>query len=386
MAADGADTTLTPAEPERNAALEAPPIAPLPDHRNVNAAWWQELWRRHAHITMPLRQRGLPCDIEFGLSAYVVHVSLPDDSYLIISPPQEPSSDHAPGAPEGWSVTRRHRDDHMLPEVVYDSVPSADPRVPDRPEVRHGGSASPLIQAVDQRLGQLALFPGPPSPTGSPLMPTAPPPRTSEPLSPFDVAQDGTLHFTLRARDLDDAHARVAALESAQASADIELGDEIRLTHITYGTVHDSDISAAGETAATPTADDSMDPATTYVYGDALLALTDRLNGTQSYAEVAALLDQVLDPANGLLERLGEFFEAAGEKAKEAEQDDGFDLSYDLADAAAEIRDLGEVLHVAEDRMRALTPLVPAPRLTSVPGPASLPPRAVPPAQPRHTR
>lgn len=94
-----------------------------------------------------------------------------------------------------------------------------------------------------------------------------------------------------------------------------------------------------------------------------------------------------MEPSDGLLAQLGEFFEAAGEKAKEAEEDDGFDLSYDLADAAAEIRNLGEVLHVAEDRMRALTPLMPAPRLTSTPGrPPSLPPRALQAAQPRHMR
>jgi hypothetical protein len=118
-----------------------------------------------------------------------------------------------------------------------------------------------------------------------------------------------------------------------------------------------------------------------------MLALTDRLNGAESHADAADLLHQVLDPVNGLLERLGEFFEAAGEKAKEAAEDDGFDLSYDLADAAAEIRNIGEVLHVAEDRMRAFTPLVPTPRLHSAPVRVPcLPPRAIPPAQARHTR
>jgi hypothetical protein len=118
------------------------------------------------------------------------------------------------------------------------------------------------------------------------------------------------------------------------------------------------------------------DRAAVYVYGDALRALTDRLNAAESYADAAALLHHVLDPINGLLAQLGEFFEAAEEKAKEAEEDDGFDLSYDLADAAAEIRHLGEVLHVAEDRMRALTPLGPAPRLPSTSA-------ALPPASPK---
>ncbi|MFF3412563.1 hypothetical protein ACFYW8_41805 [Streptomyces sp. NPDC002742] len=307
-----ADETSTPD------ARRVAPLAPLPDHRNVDTPWWQELWRRHAHITTPLRERGLECDIEFGLSSYIVRVALPDDSYLIISPPQEPPSERPPGNPEGWIATREHPDDQALFEVIYDSAPSADPSVPERSEARHGGSAAPLIEAIDQRLTQLGLLPRPVSPTASVLVPTA----TPTPHAP-----------------------------------------------------------------ETPNTCDTADGTTVYVYGDALCALTDQLNATESHADAAALLHQILDPINGLLEQLSDFFEAAGKKAKEAEQDDGFDLSHDLADAAAEIRTLGEVLHVAEDRMRALTRLVPAPQLTSAPDrPPSLPPRVLPVAQPRHAR
>ncbi|MEU6182773.1 hypothetical protein [Streptomyces coeruleorubidus] len=280
----------------------AVPLAPLPDHRNVNTPWWQELWRRHAHITTPLRARGLPCDVEFGLSTYIVRVSLPDDSYLIIGPPQESSSEHPVGDPEGWIASREHPDDQTLFEVLYDSAPSDEPGAPRRPEARHGGSAQPLIEAIDHRLAQLGLLPHPVLPNASPhVQPvqTTPPPQAQDAPRPPDRAA-------------------------------------------------------------------------VYVYGDALRALTDRLNATETHADAAALLHQVLDPVNGLLTQLAEFFEAAGEKAKEAEEEDGFDLSYDLADAAAEIRNLGEVLHVAEDRMRALTPLVPAPRLPSTS--ATLPP------------
>ncbi|KQV94171.1 hypothetical protein [Streptomyces sp. Root369] len=307
MAADEANAT----------AARATPIAPLPDHRDVNMPWWQELWRRHAHITTPLRARGLPCDIEFGLSAYIVRVSLPDDSYLIIGPPQEPSSDHPPGDPEGWIATREHPDDQTLFEVLYDSAPSDNPGARQHPEARHGGSAQPLIDAIDHRLAQLGLLPHPAPPHESPhvhpAQPIPPPPSRDIPGKP--------------------------------------------------------------------------DRGPAYVYGDALRDLTDRLNGAESHADAAALLHQILEPTDGLLVQLGEFFEAAGEKAKEAEEDDGFDLSYDLADAAAEIRSLGEVLHVAEDRMRALTPLAPAPRLPSTPAHApSLPPRALPSTPPRHTR
>ncbi|MFC9131376.1 hypothetical protein ACFT4A_31680 [Streptomyces sp. NPDC057099] len=307
MAADEANTTDA----------RTAPLAPLPDHRDVNTPWWQELWRRHAHITTPLRARGLECDIEFGLSAYIVRVSLPDDSQLIISPPQEPPSERPPGDPEGWIVTReRSSDRSSLFERIYDSAPPADPGGPEQPEARHGGSAPPLIEAIDHHLAQLGLLPHPIPPRESPHLLPARPTRPSQ------------------ARDV----------------------------------------------PGTP------DRGPVYVYGDALRALTDRLNGAESHADAADLLHQILEPTDGLLERLGEFFEAAGEKAKEAEEDDGFDLSYDLAEAAAEIRNLGEVLHVAEDRMRALTPQEPAPRRPASPTRTPLPPPVHPPGTPRHTR
>ncbi|MEU1893883.1 hypothetical protein [Streptomyces pristinaespiralis] len=317
MVADDKDTPATSHPGTLRTSVDTAPLAPLPNHRNVNTAWWRELWRRHAHITTPLRQRGLECDIEFGLSAYIVHVSLPDGSYLIIGPPQEPSSDRPPGDPEGWIVTRQHPDDHALFEVIYDSTPSTGPGASERPEARSGGSATHVVEAIDQRLTQLGLLPVPRSSTGDPLVSSAPQPRAPE----------------------------------------------------------------------FPDRSHSADRTSAYVYGDAILALTDRLNGTESHADAAALLHQILDPTDGLLERLGEFFEAAGEKAKEAEQDDGFDLSYDLAGAAAEIRSLGEVLHVAEDRMRALSPPPPAPRPSAAPPRTSrLPLPVLPPSQPRQRR
>lgn len=108
---------------------------------------------------------------------------------------------------------------------------------------------------------------------------------------------------------------------------------------------------AAGVT--TPT-----DPNIRYPYGRQVLALTDQLNGATSYEHAAALTDQVLEPTDGLLERLAEFFEAAAEKADESDHDDAFDLRCDLEDAASTLRGLGEDLHVAVDRMRALAPRI----------------------------
>ncbi|MFJ4828810.1 hypothetical protein ACIP79_02560 [Streptomyces sp. NPDC088747] len=304
VAEDNNTPTASHADAHRTS-VDASALAPLPDHRNVDTAWWQELWRRHAHITTPLRQRGLECDIEFGLSTYIVRVSLPDDSYLIIGPPHEPSCDRQVGDPEGWIVTRQHPDEKTLFEVIYDSPPSADTGAPERPEARHGGNATHLIEAIDQRLIQLGLLPAVSSSTAGAHMSAATP----------------TLHAP-----------------------------------------------------KTPAVCDNTDR--TSAYGDALLALTDRLNATESHADAAALLHQVLDPTSGLLERLGEFFEAAGEKAKEAEQDDGFDLHYDLGDAAANLRSLGEDLHTAVDRMRALAPARQTTSAALPPGPSPGPPTA----------
>ncbi|MER7728531.1 hypothetical protein [Streptomyces sp. NPDC096323] len=295
------------------------PLAPLPDHRDVNTPWWQELWRRHAHITTPMRQRGLTCDIEFGLSAYIVRVSLPDDSYLIVSPPQEPPSDRPPGDPEGWIVTRERTSERStLFERIYDSAPPAYPSRTPQPEARHGGSAEPLIAAIDKHLDQLGLLPNSVPSTAERNVLAATP--------------------TLNAHGATDTPATVG-----------------------HTSVH--------------------------AYGDALLALTDRLNRTETHADAAALLHQVLEPVDGLIDRLGEFFEAAAEKAKETEDDDGFDLSDDLAEAAAEVRNLTELLDTAEARMRTLTPLAPAPQFRSAPTRApSLTPRSLPTAPPRHTR
>ncbi len=194
------------------------PIAPLPDHRDVNMPWWQELWRRHAHITTPLRERGLECDIEFGLSAYIVRVALPDDSYLIISPPQEPSSERPPGNPEGWIATREHPDDQSLFEVLYDSAPSDTPGAAQRPEARHGGSAQPLIEAIDHRLGQLGLLPHPVSPSATPHpLPATPTLQAPEAPVVCDTADHAPVYGDAL-RDLTDrlngaeSHADAAAL------------------------------------------------------------------------------------------------------------------------------------------------------------------------------
>lgn len=101
------------------------------------------------------------------------------------------------------------------------------------------------------------------------------------------------------------------------------------------------------------------DPTGTYRHALLLRQLTDELNATAEFDSAATLIDLVLQPNDGLLDHLADFFEAAGEKARESEHDDAFDLAADLQEAAAHTRQIGEDLHVATDRMRALAPRPP---------------------------
>ncbi|WP_432063491.1 hypothetical protein [Streptomyces sp. S1] len=109
---------------------------------------------RYGYLTTPLRQRGLECIVEFGLSDYIVHAELPDGSSLIISPPQETPSEHSElGEPPGsWTATRHRSAEPAVYEVVYDSEP-------DGPDARHGGDVRALLAAVDERLDRLGVPP-----------------------------------------------------------------------------------------------------------------------------------------------------------------------------------------------------------------------------------
>ncbi|MGW9421742.1 hypothetical protein ACWGSU_10225 [Streptomyces koyangensis] len=106
---------------------------------------------RHASLAAPLRQRGLECTVEYGLSDYIVHADLPDGSSLVISPPQEPASEH-PEGPESWIATRQRSAGLEEFEVIYDSGP-------DGPHARYGGSIPYLLAAIDERLDDLGVAP-----------------------------------------------------------------------------------------------------------------------------------------------------------------------------------------------------------------------------------
>lgn len=98
------------------------------------------------------------------------------------------------------------------------------------------------------------------------------------------------------------------------------------------------------------------DPEGKRVYGHQILHLTDRLNGAETYDQAAEATDHVLDEADGVLARLGQFFEGAAEQARASETDDGWELAYEFEDAAATLTALSDELHEAGDRMRDLGP------------------------------
>ncbi|MEU6172718.1 hypothetical protein ABZ832_12380 [Streptantibioticus parmotrematis] len=101
--------------------------------------------RGYGDITTPLRQRGLEPTVEYGLSDYIVVAELPNGDSLVISPPQEPPTDHPPGHPASWLATSG-------PLVVYDSAE-------DGPHAQFGGNVPQLLAAVDAHLDHLGIPP-----------------------------------------------------------------------------------------------------------------------------------------------------------------------------------------------------------------------------------
>ncbi|MFE4826774.1 hypothetical protein [Streptomyces sp. NPDC056672] len=98
------------------------------------------------------------------------------------------------------------------------------------------------------------------------------------------------------------------------------------------------------------------DPRGTSMHGQRIRALTEQLKAADTYDTAASLTEEVLDPIDGVLARLGEFFDAAAEQANAADDEDGLDLGDRFTDAARRLTEISEDLHVASDRLRALGP------------------------------
>jgi hypothetical protein len=139
----------------------------------------QHLYR---HLTDPLTERGLHCTVEYGLSDWIARAELPDTSYLLISPPQEPTAQHLPGHPDSWFVTH-NRDSPPLHQVIYNSQPEGLDAV-------HRGSVPLLLHALDDYLDDLGIPPRrdsiarATSPTATPHQAPAAPPAAAPPAPP----------------------------------------------------------------------------------------------------------------------------------------------------------------------------------------------------------
>lgn len=135
-----------------------PSLAPLPDHRNTRDPQWLRAWARFEHVTTPLRERGLTCDVDYGLNDWLVYAWPPEhDAVFII------------GSDDGWLVTyETPAEDRSSITVLYDSRPQSDAST--RTHVDH------LLTAVDAHLAQVLRRPAPMRPASQPM-----PPKTARP-------------------------------------------------------------------------------------------------------------------------------------------------------------------------------------------------------------
>ncbi|MEV6730716.1 hypothetical protein [Streptomyces sp. NPDC051364] len=124
------------------------PLAPLPDHRNVFDPSWQRAWARFAHVTTPLRERGLVCDVQYGLDDWIVYAWPPGHNSVVLI-----------GRQGGWLAT------HQAPAeswtsmtVLYDTTASSGPGDLD--------DVGPLLSAIDALLARLTRNPSTPAANG----------------------------------------------------------------------------------------------------------------------------------------------------------------------------------------------------------------------------
>ncbi|WP_406738947.1 hypothetical protein OG365_30920 [Streptomyces sp. NBC_00853] len=101
-------------------------------------------------------------------------------------------------------------------------------------------------------------------------------------------------------------------------------------------------------------------PDARFPYGNLLHTLSSAVLASTDEREATEVLHQLVDGTDGLLTRLAELLDTTADRARAYDLDDGDDdafyLAKDLADAAVQVRRLGEDLHVAPERMAGLSP------------------------------
>ncbi|MFF3750557.1 hypothetical protein ACFYYH_08875 [Streptomyces sp. NPDC002018] len=95
------------------------------------------------------------------------------------------------------------------------------------------------------------------------------------------------------------------------------------------------------------------DPYGAYVAGAQVLRLTDNIRGAANAAEAAHAVDQLLDSADGVLVRLQEALEAAGEQVTDLD-DDAWELADRLTAASEQLASVGEELAGTAAEIRIL--------------------------------
>ncbi|WUH90370.1 hypothetical protein OG900_09815 [Streptomyces sp. NBC_00433] len=234
----------------------------------------------YAHITTPLRRRGLVCTVEYGLSAYIVCAELHDRSTLVISPPQEPPAEHPPGRPPSWLVTRSHPYDTAVHSVVYNSEPGG-------PHAQHHGDVPPLLAAIETFLDQLGI-----------------PPRS--PIATFARfnAADAILHragFVAEVTDRGRLHHLPAAMTDP--------AEQRRTVTRAYDALRAAGIAVACDAAllapdAPPQADHRVH------LGDHLADLARSIARADHTRQVVTSLSELTAPGNGALDRITEVLNA----------------------------------------------------------------------------
>jgi hypothetical protein len=314
----------------------------------------------YAHLTAQLRQRGLECTVEYGLSACTVRVELPDHSTLTISPPQAPWAVRPPGPPNSWLAARSHPYGTAVHSVVYDSEPGG-------PHAEHQGDVLPLLAAVDAFLDQLGVLPRRPIATFA-LVNVA---DSILHRAGFvaEVTSRGRLHYLPAAMDPVEQHRAVAcAVESLQAEGVIVSCERALLG---------SSVPVRGERPL-PLGDQLADLARS-------IARADRpAQAVASLSELTAPQDGVLDRLTEVLDATANWWENLAEPADPLHADRLRRVTRMLTVSFLEIRKLRDAL---ADRRPARTEMVASrcgTALASVPkAPPATAARTAPPNRPR---
>lgn len=274
-----------------------------------------------ALITAPLRRRWVECTVEFGLSDYYVHAALPDGSELIISPPQEPSTEHPPGRPDSWTV--QHRDANSRTEMIYDSGP-------DGPDAQYGGSVPKLLASINERLD---LTGAPPSPEQE---------RVSKQRATHTFLQQagflpGELHG-------DEQHYRLpSTLDPATVQRAVVWALD-RLDELYVPTSYDDSLLRSPETAWTD------EPS----LGDRLDELAESIGAATHTREVLASLSEVTDPVDGVLRRVVEVIGATAASWQNLGQEADQQYAIRLHDIAEHLQlQVVKLLALQSDMVRA---------------------------------